>query len=37
MLARNFNRNSNMNVSDVIHDNVPDKIYSSILFTRHLA
>ena len=33
MLARNFNRKANMNVSDVLHDNVPDKIYSSILFT----
>ncbi len=33
MLARNFTRKSNMNVDDVLQDNVPDKIYSSILFT----
>ena len=33
MLALNFNRKSNMNVSDVLQDNVQDKIYSSILFT----
>lgn len=33
MLARNFTRKSSMNVSDVLHDNVPEKIYSSIIFT----
>ncbi|MBY0379023.1 MAG: hypothetical protein K2P99_01340 [Burkholderiales bacterium] len=33
MLAHNFIRKSNMNVTDVLHDNVPEKIYSSILFT----
>ena len=33
MLARNFNRKSNMNVSDVLQDNIQDKVYTSILFT----
>ena len=33
MLARNFNRKSNMNVRDVLQDNVQDKIFTSILFT----
>ena len=33
MLARNFNRKFNMDVSDILQDNVSDKIYSSILFT----
>jgi hypothetical protein len=33
MLAPNFSRKSTMNVNDVIQDNIPDKIYSSILFT----
>ena len=33
MLARNFNRKSNMHVSDVLQDNVHDKVFTSILFT----
>ena len=33
MLTHNFTRKSNMNVIDVLNDNVPDKIYSSIVFT----
>ena len=33
MSARNFNRKFNMNVNDVIQDNIPDTVYSSILFT----
>jgi len=32
-LTHNFTRKLNMNVTDVLHDNVPEKIYSSILFT----
>ena len=33
MLAHNFIRKSIMNVDDILQDNVPEKIYSSVLFT----
>ncbi|MBY0380064.1 MAG: hypothetical protein K2P99_06680 [Burkholderiales bacterium] len=33
MLAHNFNRKTCMNVVDVLNDDIPEKIYSSIVFT----